>query len=162
MNTIAGVYESHDDAVKAVQTLQEAGYATKNISVISKAELVNDHIHVKSDHTVETAEVSVGVAAGTLVGVLTGVGVFAIPGLGFLFGAGALVGAIAGIEFGLLSSGMVAILSSIGIDKSHADKYEKHLNEGKYLVFVQGDEKEVHHAHEVLHTLDLQLELDNH
>ena len=162
MNTIAGVYESHDDAVQAVQTLKDAGYDTKNISVVSKAELVDDHIHVKSDHKVETAEVSVGVAAGSLVGILTGVGVFAIPGLGFLFGAGALVGAIAGIEFGLLGSGVVAILSSMGIDKTHADKYEKHLNEGKYLLFVQGDEKSIHHAHEVLHTLDLQLELEHH
>lgn len=162
MNTIAGVYETHDDAVKAVQTLQQAGFAGKNISLISKAEMVDGHIHVKSEHTVEKAEVGVGVAAGSLIGILTGVGVFAVPGLGFLFGAGALVGAIAGIEFGLLGSGVAAILSSIGIDKLNAEKYEKHLNEGKYLVFVQGDEKEAHRAHQVLHTLDLQLELDSH
>ena len=63
MNTIVGVYESHDDAVNAVKTLEKAGYATKNISLISKAELIDDHIHVKSEHTVEKAEVGVGIAA---------------------------------------------------------------------------------------------------
>lgn len=161
MNTIVGVYESHDDAVNAVKSLEKAGYATKNISLISKAELVNDHIHVKSDHTVERAEVGVGLAAGSIIGVLAGVGVFAIPGLGFLYGAGALVGALAGLDIGLLGGGIVSILTSIGIDKAKAAKYEKHLNEGKYLVFVQGDETAVKHAHEVLHTEDLHLELDS-
>ena len=162
MNTIVGVYEAHDDAVNAVKALEQAGYATKNISLISKAELVNDHIHVKSDHTVETAEVGVGVAAGSILGVLAGVGIFAVPGLGFLYGAGALVGAFAGVNFGLLGGGIASILTSIGIDKLNAEKYEKHLNEGKYIVFVQGDEKETKHAHEVLHTEDLHLELDSH
>ena len=162
MNTIVGVYEAHDNAVNAVKALEQAGYATKNISLISKAELVNDHIHVKSDHTVETAEVGVGVAAGSILGVLAGVGIFAVPGLGFLYGAGALVGAFAGVNFGLLGGGIASILTSIGIDKLNAEKYEKHLNEGKYIVFVQGDEKETKHAHEVLHTEDLHLELDSH
>ena len=50
--------------LNAVKALEGAGYAHKDISLISKAELVDDHIHVKSDHTVETAEVGVGVAAG--------------------------------------------------------------------------------------------------
>jgi len=162
METIIGVYESHDNALEAVKKLQDAGFPVKNVSLLSKAELVNNHIHVKSDHTLEKAEVSVGVAAGSIVGILTGVGIFAIPGLGFLFGAGALVGAIAGIEFGLLGSGIVAILSSMGVDEVLAEKYEKHLNEGKYLVLVQGTPEEIKHGHEVLHTLDLQLELDTH
>lgn len=162
MNTIVGVYESHDDAVGAVKALEGAGYATKNISLVSKAEIVNDHIHVKSDHKVETAEVGVGIAAASVIGILTGVGIFAIPGLGFLYGAGALVGAFAGFDAGIIGSGIVSILTSIGINQVMAAKYEKHLNEGKYLVFVHGDEKEIKHAHEVLHTLDLQLELDTH
>jgi hypothetical protein len=164
MKTIVGVYESHDSAVKAVQALQTAGYPVKQVSLISKAELVNNHIHVKSSNTVETAEVSAGVAAGAVIGILTGVGIFAIPGLGFLFGAGALVGAFAGLDLGLIGGGLLAILTNIGIDKSVAAKYEKHLNEGKFLVFVQGgeDQSEVKRAHEILHTLNLQLELDTH
>jgi len=162
MKTIVGVYESHDNAVKAVQALEKAGYPVKQVSLISKAELVNNHIHVKSNHKVETAEVSAGVAAGAVIGILTGVGIFAIPGLGFLFGAGALVGAFAGLDFGLIGGGLLAIFTNMGIDQAIASKYEKHLNEGKFLVFVQGKDTEVKHAHEVLHTLNLQLELDTH
>jgi hypothetical protein len=162
MNTIVGVYESHDAAVGAVKALENAGYAAKNVSLISKAELINDHIHVKSEHTAEKAEMGVGLAAGSVIGILTGIGIFAIPGLGFLYGAGALVGAIAGLEVGAIGGGVISILTSIGVDRALASKYEKHLNEGKYLVFVQGTDQEVKHAHEVLHTLDLQLELDTH
>ncbi len=162
MNTIVGVYESHQDALDAVKKLQNEGFDTKNVSLVSKAELVNDHIHVKSDHTVEKAELGVGLVAGSVIGVLTGIGIFAIPGLGFLYGAGALVGVLAGIDFGIIGGGIVAVLTGMGIDKVVAEKYEKHLNEGKFLVFAQGDEKQIHHAHEVLHTLDLQLELEKH
>ena len=162
MKTIVGVYESHDVAVDAVTALQNAGYPVKQVSLISKAEIINNHIHVKSHHTVERAEVGVGLVAGSVIGILTGVGIFAIPGLGFLYGAGALVGALAGFDFGLIGSGIVAVLTGLGIEERMAQKYEKQLNEGKFLVFVQGDKEEIHHAHEVLHTLDLQLELDTH
>ena len=159
MKAIIGVYESHDKAVEAVQQLQKEGYDTKQLSVIGKADLINDHIHVKSHHTVERAEVGVGVVAGTILGVLTGVGIFAIPGLGFLYGAGALVGAFAGVDFGILAGGLTAVFTNMGVDKVNAEKYEKHLNEGKFLVFAQGDQKQIDHAKEVLHTQGYSMEL---
>jgi uncharacterized membrane protein len=159
MKAIIGVYESHDKAVEALQELQKAGYDSKQLSIVGKADLVNDHIHVKSHHTVERAEVGVGIAAGTVLGVLTGVGIFAIPGLGFFYGAGATVGAIAGIDFGLIAGGVTAAFTNMGIDEANAVKYEKHLNEGKFLVFAQGDEKQIKHAKEVLHTQGYSMEL---
>jgi hypothetical protein len=162
MKSVVGVYSSHEDAVQAVNDLQKAGFPTKNISIISKADIINNHVHVRTDHTVEKAEVSIGVAASTILGVLAGVGIFAIPGLGFLYGAGALVGAIAGFEFGVVGSGIVAILTAIGIDEAIARKYETHLNEGKYLIFAQGEEEDVEQAQKVLHTSGLHMELDTH
>jgi len=146
--------------LKAVQSLQDAGYPVKQVSLINKAELVNNHIHVATGTKVEAAELSLGIAVGAIIGILTGVGIFAIPGLGFLFGAGSIVGAIAGVDFGLMAGGLTAILTAMGMDKALASKYEKHLNEGKFLVFVQGGDVEVKKAHDVLHTLNLQLELD--
>ncbi len=160
MKSIVGVYESHQSAVQAVNQLQAAGFPVSSVSILGKADLVDNHIHVKQTHTAEKAEVSVGVVAGTVLGILTGVGIFAIPGLGFLFGAGALVGAFAGLEMGLIGSGVVAVLTSIGIDQMNAQRYEKHLNEGRFLVFVQGNENELQKAQEVLHTSALHMELD--
>lgn len=160
MNSIVGVYGSQASATQAVTQLQEAGFPKSKISLLGKADLVDNHIHIKNEHTAEKAEVSIGVVAGTVLGVLTGIGVFAIPGLGFLFGAGALVGAFAGLDFGLIGGGLVAVLTSMGVDQLNAQRYEKHLNEGKFLVFLQGKEEDLKKAQEVLHTGGLHMELD--
>ena len=160
MKSVVGVYESHDNAVDAVKQLQSAGFNTNQVSLLGKADIINNHIHVKSKHTAESAEVSMGVAAGAVLGILTGVGIFAIPGLGFLYGAGALVGAFAGVDAGLLGGGLLAIFTSMGMNKVIATRYEKHLNEGKYIVFVQGSEADLKKAQDVLHTSNLHMELD--
>jgi hypothetical protein len=126
---------------------------------VGKADLIDNHIHIKSSNTVEKAEASIGVVAGAILGILTGVGIFVIPGFGFLYGAGALIGAFAGVDVGLIAGGMTAIFTSAGIDEVNASKYEKHLNEGKFLVFADGDEAQLEQAHQTLHTHGQALEL---
>ena len=162
MKAAIGVYESHDQAIEALAELKKSGFPTEKLTIIGKADLIDNHIHVKSGDTTAKAEASIGVVTGTVLGILTGVGIFAIPGLGFLFGAGALVGAFAGLDIGLIAGGLAAIFTTMGIDEVKARKYEKHLNEGKFLIFAQGDEKQIQHAKEVIHTQGLSLELDTH
>ncbi len=161
MKAVVGVYDTHEKAVQALSGLQKSGFPIKRVSIVGKADLVNNHIHVQAGDTAEKVEVSVGVAAGAALGILTGVGIFAIPGLGFLYGAGALVGAFAGLDFGLMAGGITAALTHVGIDKVNAGKYEKHLNEGNFLLFVQGNDKEIETAHKALHTENLHLELES-
>ncbi|HWB64322.1 MAG TPA: hypothetical protein VG603_12480 [Chitinophagales bacterium] len=160
MKALVGIFASNQEAVEAVKHLKDSGYPAKQLSLISKADVINNHIHIKSSDTAEKAELSIGVAAGAMVGILTGVGVFAIPGLGFLFGAGALVGAIAGIDFGIIGGGIVAAFTAMGIDEFNAKKYEKYLHDGKFLVFAQGDDKQIADAKTALHTKGLKFELD--
>jgi hypothetical protein len=162
MKAAIGVYESHEKAVAALQDLQKAGYPVNQLSIIGKADLVDNHIHVKTNDNVEKAEVSLGVVGGAILGVLAGVGIFAIPGLGFLYGAGALVGAMMGAEGGIIAGGVAAILTGMGMNEAVALKYEKHLNEGKFIIFAQGDEGEIKHAKEVLHTQGYSIELTAH
>lgn len=159
MKSIVGVYESHDKAVAALQELKRSGYADRLLSVVGKADLIDNHIHIKSSDTVEKAEASIGIVAGTILGILTGVGIFVIPGFGFLFGAGAMIGAFVGVDAGIIAGGITAILTSIGIDEVNAAKYEKHLNEGKFLVFAEGDDAQLKQAHQTLHTDGQALEL---
>lgn len=160
MKTLIAVYETHEKALNAVNKLKANGINSDKISILGKAELINNHIHVKTNDTIEKTEVSLGVLAGATLGVLTGVGVFAIPGLGALYGAGALVGGIAGADLGVVGSGLVAVLTYLGIDKKNAKKYEDHLNEAKFLVFYNGNENDLTKAKETLHTDKLHLELD--
>jgi len=163
MKTIVGVYESHDKAVSALHKLHKSGLDSTHLSILAKADLTNNHIHVKANNTLEKVEVSIGAVAGAILGILPGVGILFIPGFGFLFGAGALLGAVVGGYVGAMTGGTVALFTTLtGIDQSIALRYEKHLNEGKFLVLVQGNEDQIKHAQDILHTLDLHVELDAH
>lgn len=151
MKSIVGVYESHTKAVNAVNELKSAGFPVKNISIIGKA-VFHEPKTLDANQLVEQRELSLGVVAGSILGVLTGVGIFAIPGLGFLYGAGALIGAIAGFDIGLIGGGVVAILIAIGIDEASSLKYEKLMQEDKFIVIIQGSPEEVKQAKDILHT----------
>ena len=162
MKSVIGVYESHTQAVDAVKMLKDAGFPVKHISLIGKAPISADHRFLMSNKVIEEREVGVGVVTGAILGVLTGVGVFAMPGLGFLYGAGALIGAIAGFDIGLVGGGIVAIFTSIGIDEINSMRYEKLLHENKFLILIQGTEAEIARAKEMLFTSQLHIEMDSH
>ena len=162
MKSVIGVYETHDKAILALQQLQQAGYQTGQLSIIGKAVLVDKHLYVHANDNVEIAELSIGAVAGGILGVLTGVGVFMIPGFGLLYGAGAILGALTGVWGGFVTGGLVAILTTnVGIDEARAIRYSEHLKDGKFLVLVQGDAQQIKRAHEVLHTRGLSIELDS-
>ncbi len=76
-------------------------------------------------------------AVTTTVGALAGIGMIAIPGLGFLYGAGALVGTIVGFDFGALASGVVANLLLDGEKSRITDAYDEELRSGNTLVVVK-------------------------
>ena len=76
-----GVYDSHTIALEAVNELVNAGFPAKQLSLIGKAELIDDHLHVKSNNILIEAPVSIGVVTGSILGILAGASVFAIPGM---------------------------------------------------------------------------------
>lgn len=161
MKATVAVYSSHEKAFNAVQALEKAHFPMKQVSLVGKAELIDDHLHVKDLDDVSIATpVAIGAVAGPVVGILTGVGIFAIPGLGFLYGAGAIVGALAGFDFGIISGAVVAVLTTLGLKKDKVVKYEEHIKEGKFLVVVQGNEQEIENAKKVLHTEGQHLEIE--
>jgi hypothetical protein len=161
MNSLIGVYESNKDAISALYKLQKSGYPIGPLSIVGKVDGTGAGIHVKANENVEKAELSIASVCGLALGILTGIGIFVIPGFGLLFGAGALVGGFAGLETGFIAGGMAAILTKVmGIDELRATKYEKHLNEGNFLLFAPGDEKQINLAKHLLHNQGLSLELN--
>jgi len=50
MNTIVGVYATHEKAIEAVQELKRAGYPVQQVSLIGKAAIIDDLMHVKHIH----------------------------------------------------------------------------------------------------------------
>lgn len=154
MESQIAIYDTHEKAVNAIKLLSHKDFPMENISLLGKAEVIEDHIHIQSLDTIKKAPALVGMGAGTLLGLLSGVGVFAIPGFGFLYGAGALVGIIAGLDLGLIAGGAISLLSFTGIKEEEVVKYEEHLKEGKFMLIVNGTKVEIEKAKHILHTED--------
>lgn len=153
MKTTIGVYDTKEAAVSAAKELTANGFSSKRLSVIGR--VANEDADFLADESLmEKAGKRVGITTliGSTVGILSGVGVFAIPGLGFIFGAGALMGAIAGFDIGLIGGGLISALSISNIKGDIAKQYDDHLQAGKFLLIVQGNEEEVKKAHEIIDT----------
>lgn len=158
MKTSVAIYNSHKNAIDAVKILNEEDFPMKKVSVIGKVELVDDEIKVRSLKHVKNAPAYVGVVAGSVIGLLSGIGVFMIPGFGFLYGAGALIGTIGGFDLGLISGGLLTLLTTIGIKDDYAVKYQQHIEAGNFLVVVQGSDEEIDRAEEILQKSHLLVE----
>lgn len=78
--------------------------------------------------------------------------VFTIPGFGFLYGAGALVGIIVGLDLGIVAGGFISLLTFIGIKDDKVVKCHEHLKEGKFIVIANGSKEEIQKAKHILHT----------
>ena len=160
MKSIIGVYESHDKAVAALQGLKKTGYPEKLLTLCGKADLVDGHVQIKSNHVNDRQHLTMGIAAATVLEVLAVVGIFAVPGFGLLFAAGAAVGGFAGLSAALIAGGDIrAIFTDEDLSDADAEKYEKRLIEGKFLVFADGDNMQTEQAHQVLKNQGLALEL---
>jgi len=136
----------------------------KHISIMGRAEteVVDDDLNITPENPVKVGGVAIGAVAGATLGALTGVGLFAVPGLGVLMGAGALVGAIAGFDFGLIGGGIATVLTNIGIQDSAAKKYQDFLQEGKFLLLVNGSHEEAEKCLEILNSKGTPMDLEAH
>lgn len=152
MKTLIGIFDDHEAAVTAVSTLKASGYPIETLTIVGRSgsEEVDKEARLMEKNPLQMAELAGTTTVGVALGVLTGVGLFAIPGLGFLYGAGALVGAIAGLDFGIIGGGIASVLATLGVKDEYAEKYKTALTEGKYLLVAQGDQDVVQKAHEVL------------
>ena len=150
MNTTIGVYASHEKAIEAVQELKRAGYPVQQVSLIGKAAIIDDLIHVTHNRWVKNAPVIIGAIFGPILGILTGVNIFAIPALGFLFGIGAVLGALAGFSLGIAGGGVVTLLATLVIKSRSVLKYHEHIEEKGFQVIAHGNNEEVNKAKEIL------------
>ena len=163
MKTTIGVYDNHEMALNAVVNLKNAGYPVTHVSImgLTETEDIDEELRLTPHSPIKVAGLATGTIIGTTIGVLTGVGIFAIPGVGFLFGAGAVVGAIAGFDFGLIGGGLASVIATLGVQEDMAQKYHNDLVAGKFLLIIQGNREDAeeakailaeHKAHSALHT----------
>ncbi|NLS06347.1 hypothetical protein HGP14_23840 [Rhizobium sp. P32RR-XVIII] len=134
MRTVTGLFDDYEDARAAVDALEAAGVPSDDISIIS------NNVSGDRSNAAEGAGTGAGVGAvvGGAGGLLTGLGLMAIPGVGPVVAAGWLVataaGAAAGAVAGGAAGGIIGALTSSGVSEEDAHLYAEGVRRGGTLV----------------------------
>src|ERR1019366_5944975 len=154
-NSVAAIYDTHEQAEHAVKELQKAGVDMKSLSIVGRNTHTDEHVigyYTAGDRMKYWG--GVGAFWGGFWGLLFGSGLFFIPGLGPILAAGPIVAwIVAGLEGAVIVGGVSAIgagLVSIGIPKDSVIKYEAALMTDKFLLIVHGSPDAVYGARFIL------------
>ena len=149
MQTITKVFDTYDQAEKAVKALEAAGIHSSEISIVAKDS--NGERPINNDNISEVGTVAgIGAAIGGAAGLLTGLGLMAIPGVGPVVAAGWLVSTAVGAVAGGATGGIVGSLVSSGLDEEHAEVYSEALRRGGTLLSVRSKDSQVDQIHMIL------------
>lgn len=176
MRTISRLFDSHEEAVRAVRDLESAGIAHDDISLISNdarrtsearafapAGATDPKVHLATplqhspDHE-DNVHASHGVEAGAAIGagvgggasLLAGLGLLAIPGMGPVLGAGFLASALAGAAAGAMTGGMIGAMRDSGLSESEANTLAEGVRRGGAIVSVRAPEDRAAAVEEIL------------
>jgi hypothetical protein len=124
MKTVTGLFDNYEAAKDAVARLENAGFPSDDISIVS---------HHRDDDSESNAGSGAGVGAGLGAavggagGLLTGLGFMAIPGVGPVVAAGwlaaTLTGAVGGAVVGGVVGGLIGALTESGVSEEDAHLY---------------------------------------
>lgn len=155
MRTITGLYDSYNDARAAVKALENAGIPSDDISIVTnKANGVE--VEGQGSYAEEGAGTGAGIGAvaGGAGGLLTGLGLMAIPGVGPVVAAGWLAataaGAVAGAVAGGAVGGIVGAMIKEGVPEDEANFYAEGIRRGGSVVTAKVDEGKVPEAQAIL------------
>ena len=154
-NTLMAVYDSHEDAALAVETLLQGGIPKEHITLLGRGDLEEyDKFEFNKENEDALYWGKVGAFWGGLFGFfIGGLGVF-LTGQGPLFALEPLIGAISGLGAGAIIIGLLAMLVAwyfeLGISKAMAAHYRDVLESGKNLLIVQGAVPELKKARALL------------
>ena len=153
--TVTGLFDNYSDATSAVDQLKAAGISDSDISIVSN----NSDGRYNDDNDNDVAEdagtgAGIGAAVGGVGGLLTGLGIMAIPGVGPVVAAGWLAataaGAVAGAVVGGAAGGIVGALTESGVDERDAHVYAEGVRRGGTLVTAKVDDARATEAEAIL------------
>ncbi len=152
--TVTALYDTYDSAVSAVNALEASGVLHSDISIVSN----NVDNRYTTDHPTNAAEdagksAGVGAAVGGVGGLLTGLGLLAIPGVGPVVAAGWLAATIAGAATGAVvggaAGGLVGSFTAAGVPERDAQFYAEGVRRGGTLVTARVEDARASTAEEI-------------
>ncbi|MBB5060954.1 putative membrane protein [Granulicella aggregans] len=155
VDSVVAIYDRHDEAERAIRTLQASGIDMRTLSVAARDPEMTEHVtgyYTAGDRMLHWGKL--GAFWGALWGILFDSALFAIPGIGPVLLAGPLVAWIVAIlEGAVVVGGLSALgagLVSIGIPRQSVIEYETALRTNKFLLIVHGTRREVTKAKEII------------
>ena len=149
--TVTHLYDDYGKAQDAVRALESLGFTNDEVSLASR---VRDNGEVVDDASGAATGASVGAVAGAGTGLLTAMGVMAIPGLGPLVAAGVLATTLAGAATGAAAGGILGALTDYGVSEEDAHVSSEGIRRGGTLVTVRAADDRAQMAREVLNRYD--------
>lgn len=152
--TITRLYDSNNEAQRAVQAVRQAGLTDEQVSIVaSRGE--NANTDTTSDAGVGAATgAGIGGAAGAAAGLLAGVGLLAIPGIGPVVAAGwlaaAALGGVAGAVTGGVAGGLIGALTDDGMSEDDAHVYAEGIRRGGAMVTARVPDDRVTEVNHIL------------
>jgi hypothetical protein len=153
--TVSALYDTYDGAHSAVNALEAAGIPHSDISIVAN----NSDNWLRDDRESNAAAdagtgAGVGAAVGGVGGLLTGLGVMAIPGVGPVVAAGWLVatavGVAVGAAAGAATGGIIGSMTEAGIPENDAHVYAEGVRRGGSLVTARVPEAQASDAQAIL------------
>lgn len=157
MQTVIGAFDNAAQAEKAAQDLVGAGIARDDISLVANnasgqyapiTETTDDGTTV-TGHAVGH-DAKVGAEWGAGIGFLVGLTGFAIPGLGWLAGAGWLTATLLGAGTGAIIGGLVGALTHVGVPETDARLYTAAVQHGSVLLAVRASDAQAQQVADIL------------
>jgi hypothetical protein len=157
-----GVFSNRLETENALLEIKSSGFPMDNVSVVGRNTDAEDRVagvevHKNIDNKADEGAVAGAVTGGTLggiTGLLVGLGTLAIPGVGPVLLAGAaataLATTLAGTAIGAGGASLLGALIGLGVPDNDAQVYSDLLEQGYYLVVVDGSETQVRHAGEIM------------
>lgn len=151
MRTVTGLFDDYDDASAAVSELERAGVPSSDISIVgSNAD--RRHGEDSDSNAAEGAGTGAGIGAlvGGAGGLLTGLGLMAIPGVGPVVAAGWLAATAVGAAGGAVAGGLIGAMTRSGVSEEDANLYAEGVRRGGTLVTARVEDNLVPEAEAVL------------
>lgn len=149
MKTLSNVYDTYGQARQVVVDLNAAGIPDARISMAAN-KYVSAEYEELNDYSEVATGAGVGAAIGGAGGLLTGLGIIAIPGVGPVVAAGWLASTLLGAVAGAATGGIVGALVDAGVPEKDAQVYSEAVRRGGTLVTVQAEDAEAARVQSVL------------
>lgn len=149
MATVIGVFNSREQAERAVRNMRDKGFTENEISIIAKKgqsgegrgrgdqesaqELGREGFGGAGAGEDMTEGTAWGGTLGGIAGLLAGVGALAIPGVGPIVAAGPLAATLSGALAGGVAGGLI----DLGIPEERGRFFEEEVKRGRILAVVE-------------------------